>query len=312
MTIIARTVAGLDVSQHGVDVCVLNDDRERTFRSMTPQALAHELNELGAELCILEPTGGYERPVRAALEAAGLAVCVVNARHIRHFARASGMLAKTDRLDARVLAEYGRRMTPEPRPARDPERQRLCGLVRRRRQLIDMRKAELTRRRQVDDADILADIEDNIAGLTRRIKAVAGRIQACIDGDPELDHVHRRLRSMPGVGAVAAATLLAELPELGRLSRRRIAALVGLAPHARDSGAFRGRRTIWGGRAELRHTLHMGVIAAIRRDNAISHAYHRLRDRGKPHKLATTAVLRKMIVQLNAMIRDDTSYQHSC
>lgn len=317
MKVIAQTVAGLDVSKDGVDACVISGGTVVTTGHACMEALARDLGRRGVDLAVLEPTGGYERPVIAALEAAGIAVAIVNARHIRHFARAAGMLAKTDRLDARVLAEYARRMTPESRPRRDAVRQRLCALVRRRRQLVDMRKAELTRRQQADGQDIVDDVERCIAFLTDRIETVEAAIAALIEGDPQLANAEKLMRSMPGIGPIAAASLLAELPELGQLTRRRAAALVGLAPYARDSGAFRGRRTIWGGRAELRSTLHMGVIAAIRRDNPIQNAYRHLRNNGKPHKLATTAVLRKMIVQLNAMIRDQCPYthttpQHSC
>jgi transposase len=317
MKVIAQIVAGLDVSKHGVDACVISDGTISTMEHACMEALARDLARRGVDLAVLEPTGGYERPVIAALEEAGIAFASVNARHIRHFARAAGMLAKTDRLDARVLAEYARRMTPERRPRRDATRQRLCALVRRRRQLVDMRKAELTRRQQADGQNIVDDVELCIDFLTNRIKIVEDAIATLIEGDPRLANAEELLRSMPGIGPVSAAALLAELPELGQLTRRKIAALVGLAPHARDSGAFRGRRTIWGGRAELRNTLHMGVIAAIRRDNPIRKAYRHLRGNGKPHKLATTAVLRKMIVQLNAMIRDQRPYipitpQHSC
>jgi transposase len=311
---IAQVVAGLDVSKGGVDSCVISDGVVSTMGHACMAALARDLASRGVGLAVLEPTGGYERPVIAALEQAGIAFALVNARHIRHFARAVGMLAKTDRLDARVLAEYAARMTPESRPQRDTRRQRLCALVRRRRQLVDMRKAELCRRQQADGQDIIDDVETCIAFLADRIETVEATIAALIEGDPELANADKLMRSMPGIGPVGAASLLAELPELGQLTRRKIAALVGLAPHARDSGAFRGRRTIWGGRADLRNTLHMGVIAAIRRDNPIQKVYRRLRGNGKPHKLATTAVLRKMIVQLNAMIRDQRPYtaQHSC
>lgn len=306
---IAQTVAGLDVSKRGVDVCVITDGSIWTKEYVCMEALGRALGRHGVDLAVLEPTGGYERRVIAALEAAGIAFAIVNARHIRHFARAAGMLAKTDRLDARVLAEYARRMTPESRPQRNAERQRLCALVRRRRQLVDMRKAELTRRQQADGQDILADIERCIDFLNSRIKNAEAAIAALMKSVPELASAEQLLRSMPGIGPIAAAALLAELPELGRLTRRKIAAIVGLAPHARDSGAFKGRRTIWGGRAELRSTLHMGVIAAIRRENPLQTTYRKLRNNGKPHKLATTAVLRKMIVQLNAMIRDHAPYK---
>ncbi len=311
MKVIAQVVAGLDVSKHGVDACVISGENISTKEHSCMEELARDLVRRGVDLAVLEPTGGYERPVMAALEQAGIAFALVNARHIRHFARAAGMLAKTDRLDARVLGEYARRMTPESRPRRDAQRQRLCALVRRRRQLVDMRKAELTRRQQADGQDIVDDIEGCIAFLTNRVEAIETNIAALIEGDPTLANDEKLMRSMPGIGPVSAASLLAELPELGQLTRRKIAALVGLAPHARDSGAFKGRRTIWGGRADLRNTLHMGLIAAIRRDNPIQEAYRRLRGNGKPHKLATTAVLRKMIVQLNAMIRDQCPYKHT-
>lgn len=317
MKIITQVVAGLDVSKHSVDACVISGEVILTMEHSCMEELARDLARHGVDLAVLEPTGGYERPVIAALEQAGIAFALVNARHIRHFARAAGMLAKTDRLDARVLGEYARRMTPESRPRRSAVRQRLCALVRRRRQLVDMRKAELTRRQQADGQDIVDDIEGCIAFLTNRIEAIEANIATLIEGDPTLANAEKLMRSMPGIGPVSAASLLAELPELGQLTRRKIAALVGLAPHARDSGAFKGRRTIWGGRADLRNTLHMGLIAAIRRDNPIQEVYRRLRGNGKPHKLATTAVMRKMIVQLNAMIRDQCPYrnttaQHSC
>lgn len=311
MNHIAQTVAGLDVSRRGVDACIIRNGTISTGEYVCMEALACDLAEHGVAMAVLEPTGGYERPVILALEEAGIAVALVNARHIRHFARAAGMLAKTDRLDARIIAEYAWRMTPEVRPRRSALRQRLCDLVRRRRQLVAMRQAELTRRHQASEQGVLADIELCIDFLTARIKTIDAEVADLIDSDHRLANAAALMRSMPGIGPVAAASLLAELPELGKLTRRKIAAIVGLAPHARDSGAFKGRRTIWGGRAELRNTLHMGVIAAIARDNPFQAVYRRLRQNGKPHKLATTAVLRKMIVQLNAMIRDQKPYEHA-
>ena len=311
MKVIAQVVAGLDVSKHGVDACVISGEVVSTMRHACMKELAHDLGRRGVDLAVLEPTGGYERPVIAALEEAGIAFALVNARFIRHFARAAGMLAKTDRLDARVLGEYARRMAPESRPQRDAMRQRLCALVRRRRQLVNMRKAELTRRQQADGQNIVDDVKLCIDFLGNRIKVIEANISALIESDPQLASAEELLRSMPGIGPVSAAALLAELPELGQLTRRKIAALVGLAPHARDSGAFKGRRTVWGGRADLRNTLHMGVIATLGGDNLFHETYRRLRGNGKPHKLATTAVLRKMIVQLNAMIRDQCPYKHT-
>jgi transposase len=309
MRSVSPTVAGIDISKASVDVCVLAASGPPWTRQETDlDVLCAALHERGVSLAVVEPTGGYERRVIAALEAADIAIAVINARQIREFARAGGLLAKTDRIDARVLAEYARRMEPAVRERKSAGRERLSALVRRRRQLVEMRKAELTRKHQAGHDDLLEEIEAHIGFLTRQLRAVEARIAEHIAADRELAATDALLRSMPGIGPVAAASLLAELPELGRIDRRKIAALVGLAPFNRDSGSLRGRRKIWGGRADLRQALHMGVIAAIRRDNAFSTAYRRLRDRGKPHKVATTAVLRKMIVQLNAIIRDRKPY----
>ena len=306
---VSHSVAGIDVSKVSVDVCVVADGRRWTAATADVVWLARELQQRRVRLAVVEPTGGYERRVVEALRAAGILVAVVNARQVRAFARAGGRLAKTDRLDARVLADYALRMSPEPTPAKSEACNRLCALVRRRRQLVDMRKAELTRRKQTEQADLGQDIDRLIAFMSAEIRDLEKRIAQQIQADHALARRADLLRSMPGIGPIAAASLLAELPELGQLPRRKIAALVGLAPFNRDSGACRGRRTIWGGRAELRHTLHMGVIAAIRSDNPIAAAYRRLRDNGKPHKVATVATLRKMIVQLNAIVRDKKPYQ---
>ena len=304
-----RSVAGIDVAKSRFDVCVLEQGASWSASSADPVWLADDLRQRGVELAVIEPTGGYERPLVEALQKAGVPFAIVNARLIREFARACGLLAKTDRLDARVLADYAARMTPTPRPRKSAARDRLCALVRRRRQLVEMRKAEMTRRKQTRQGDLAQDIERVIAFMTAEINRLERRIAQLIDQDRELARSAKLLRSMPGIGPIATASLLAELPELGQLSRRKIAALVGLAPFSRDSGAWRGRRRVWGGRADLRQALHMGVIAAIRRDNPIATAYRRLRDKGKPHKVASTAVLRKMIVQLNAILRTQKPYQ---
>lgn len=309
MNSVSPTVAGIDISKASVDVCVLSASGQSWSRHETAlDVVCSDLRNRGVSLTVVEPTGGYERRVIAALEAAGLAVAMVNARQIREFARAAGLLAKTDRIDARVLAEYARRMEPAVRERKSASRERLSALVRRRRQLVAMRKAELIRKHQAGDADLLEAVEAHIGFLSCQLRAVETRLAEHIAADRELAADDALLRSMPGIGPVAAASLLAELPELGRIDRRKIAALVGLAPFNRDSGSLRGRRKIWGGRADLRQSLHMGGIAAIRRDNAFAAAYRRLRERGKPHKVATIAVLRKMIVQLNAMIRDRNPY----
>lgn len=309
MTNLAQAVAGIDVSKTSLDVCIVDGNAEWTKTTTDLAWLGCALQDRSVRLAVIEPTGGYERRVVDALQAAGIPVALVNARRIREFARASGRLAKTDRVDARVLADYAARMAPVPRPPKSEAVRRLCALVRRRRQLVEMRKAERTRRQQTHESDLAQDIDRAIAFMTGQIQSLEKRIADYIAANREFARNDALLRSMPGIGPIAAASLLAELPELGQLSRRKIAALVGLAPFSRDSGNFRGRRTIWGGRADLRHTLHMGVIAAIRRDNPIARAYRTLRENGKPHKVATVAVLRKMIVQLNAIIRHQKPYK---
>lgn len=312
MTTIARPVAGIDISKHSFDLCIIDRHAVSFARRFTdPAALAAALAARPVDLVVIEPTGGYERPVLAALDAARIPVAMVNARQIRDFARASGRLAKTDRLDARVLAEYALKMQPAPRPRKSPAAARLAALVRRRRQLVEMRKGELTRRQQVMDADLRADIDGHIAFLTQQIKQAEARIARHIAAQAEQRQTLALLCSMPGIGPVAATSLMADLPELGQLPRQKIAALAGLAPFNRDSGQWRGRRGIWGGRAMLRHVLYMGLLAATRSDNPLAHSYRQLRDRGKPHKVAMAAVLRKMLVQLNAMVRDQKPYKYA-
>lgn len=329
MSSIAPPVAGIDISKTRLDVCVgplcqqgagRKDKgwREWSVDRRDPAAvaaLAQELRSLSVALVVVEPTGGYERVVVEALQAGGLALAVVNARQVREFARASGALAKTDRLDARHLAQFAARMAPAPSAPVDPARAALAGLVRRRRQLVSQRAAEATRLRQLqetgDPAAVGAGVARHIAWLTAEIKTLEAAITQAIAADDRLARDHRLLRSMPGIGLIAAATLLADMPELGRISRRAAAALAGLAPFSRDSGTRRGQRSIWGGRGELRRTLYMGLIATLRSDNPLTRAYKHLRQRGKPHKVAATAVLRRMIVHLNAVIRDQktVSYQ---
>ena len=312
---VAKTVAGIDVSKDRLDVCLLSEGAHRPVRaSVATEARADliaRLRRARVALVVVEPTGGYERDLVAALDRAGIDTALVNARQIRDFARAAGLLAKTDRLDARVLAEYGRRMAPRPRPRRSARRQDLCDLVRRRRHLVDMRKGELTRRHQAGSALLADSIARVTAALDAEIRALEARIAKTIAADPDLAAQADRLRSMPGIGPASAAALIAELPELGRMTRRQAAALVGLAPFNRDSGTWRGKRSIWGGRADLRKALHMAALSASRADGPLRAFNTRLKEAGKPHKVALTATLRKMIVQLNAMSRDGKHYQNN-
>lgn len=308
MGTIARIVAGVDVAKERCDVAVMPGGQRLSVAMGELGKLADWLRERAVDLAVLEPTGGYEKPVARALREAGLAVAVVNARQVRDFARAAGQLAKTDRLDALVLARYGLQMQPAPRLGPGPGEERLAGLLRRRRQLVEMRAAELTRRQQESDDELRAGIERMIARFGEEIAAIEAKLRAVTAGEAALAAKAKLLRSMPGVGALLAPQLLADLPELGRLGRRQIAALAGVAPHACDSGSMRGERHIWGGRAELRQVLYMGAVTAIRKAGPLKDMHERLRAAGKPFKLAIVAVMRKMLCILNAMVRDNTHF----
>jgi transposase len=250
---------------------------------------------------VMEATGGYERTVATALRARGIAVSIVNPRQVRDFAKATGQLAKTDRIDARVLAHYGAALHPRITVAMADDVQAVRALVDRRRQLVDARTAEKNRRKQASDA-VIGSIDDHIEWLDRQIdtldRAIADALhaQTCTRMAP--------LRTAPGVGMVVAATLRAHLPELGTLNRKRIAALVGLAPFARESGTCRGRRAIWGGRAEARAMLFLAAQSAARWDPGLRDFYARLVARGKPKQAAVAAVARKLLTAVNAMVRD--------
>jgi transposase len=308
MKSVTFSVAGIDISKDRLDVCILPGALRSSVATDDLSGLIARLRAAGVALVVLEPSGGFERPVVAALDEAGMAAALVNARQIRDFARGAGLLAKTDRLDARVLAEYGQRMEPEPRPRRSPTRQRLCALVRRRRQLVEARKTEKIHRHQVGEADLLDGLDRHIRFLSKEIGNVEKSITKLVKSAADLSALSCLLRTMPGIGAIASVSLIAELPELGTLSRQRIAALLGVAPFNRDSGYFRGRRAIWGGRAASRNALYMAALSATRTPGSLRDFYNRLRANGKAHKVAIIATLRKMIVQLSAMIRHGQPY----
>lgn len=312
---VASSIAGIDLAKHHLDVHLRPDGTARRFAMTRLDALAAWLTAQGVELVVAEATGGLEAELAEALEAHELPLAVVNPRQVRHFARGLGLLAKTDRLDARVLALYGERVQPEPRPRPGPERRRLAALVRRRRQLIASRTAERQHLQQEREPDLRDDIAGNIARLDRDIRAIERRIAHCIESRPELARDARLLTAIPGIGPVIAATLIAGMPELGRTGRRQIAALAGVAPHACESGSLRGRRHVWGGRAEIRKALFMGAVAAIARDGPMNQRYQHLKQAGKPGKVALVAVMRHMLTTANAMLRDQTSFQpqkHGC
>ena len=258
---------------------------------------------------MLEATGGFEVTVAAALAAASLPLAVVNPRQIRDFARATGRLAKTDRLDAEAIARFAERVRPEPRPLPDAAARALGELVARRRQIVEMIGSESQRRRQARDPTprppprrpprLAAEGAGRARDRSRRRRPRAPAWRATED----------LLASVPGIGKTPARTLIAELPELGRLDRRKIASLVGVAPVNRDSGTFRGRRMVLGGRASVRKALYMPTLTAIRRNPPIRALYQRLIARGKPAKVAITAAMRKLLTILNAILKGQTPWQ---
>ena len=272
-------------------------------------ALTARLAQLGPALVALEATGGYEVTVAAALASARLPVAVVNPRQIRDFARATGQLAKTDALDARVIALFAEAVRPPARPLPDAQAQALGELVARRRQLVDMLGAEANRRRLVRDPQLQRRIAAHIRWLERALENLETDLHDTIRASPVWRETEDLLRSVPGIGPITAFTLIADLPELGRLTRRKIAALVGVAPFNRDSGTLRGRRMVTGGRAPVRRVLYMATVTATRRNPAIAAFYQRLRAAGRPAKVALTAAMRKLLTILNAILRDHRSWQ---
>jgi transposase len=277
------------------------------------QALAARLVGESPELIVLEATGGYELLAAAALAAAQLPVVVVNPRQVRDFARATGQLAKTDRIDAAVLALFAERVRPAVRPLPNAEAQALEALLTRRRQLLEMLHAERNRLGQVfgrGQRPVAKSLKAHIAYLERELRAADTDLGEMVRESPVWRERDDLLRSVPGVGRVLSLTLLAELPELGRLSRRQIAKLVGVAPLSRDSGTLRGRRFVQGGRASVRAVLYMGALVASRRNPVIAAFYRRLVAAGKPKQLALVACMRKLLTMLNAMVRSGAPWRH--
>jgi transposase len=297
---------GIDVSKAKLDVAI-RPSGER-FSVTNDEAGHRELRKrftkLKPERIILEPTGGYERAVVGALVAAKLPVVVVNARQVRHFAKALGLLAKTDNIDADVLARFGEAIQPEIRPFPDDQLRELEALVTRRRQLIEMRTAE-TQRKETAPITTRASIDTVIAFLNEQIDDVDNDIDALIKKTPAWKDGDDLLQSVPGVGPVLSRTLLALVPELGTLSRKKVASLIGVAPFNNDSGKkTEGKRTIWGGRAPVRAVLYMATMSAIRFNPTIKAMYSRLVDAGKREMVALVACMRKLLTILNAIKRE--------
>jgi transposase len=302
---------GIDVSRDRLDVHVLPSRRSfavaRTGDGL--DQLAQALRTLAPRLVVLEATGGFEVMVAAALAGAGLPLAVVNPRQIRDFARATGRLAKTDALDAEIIALFAERIRPEPRPIADGQAQALAELVARRRQLVEMIGMEANRQRQARAPKVRRTLEATLKTLNAQLAELDREIDDTVRGSPVWRAADDLLTSVPGVGNITARTLIAELPELGRLDRRRIAALVGVAPINRDSGQRRGHRTIAGGRTAVRNVLYMATLTAIRWNPTLKTHYAQLTQRGRPKKVALIACMRRLLGILNAILRTATPWQ---
>jgi transposase len=299
---------GIDVAKAELVVSVLPSlerftvaNEERGVRT-----LVERLRAIGPQLIVLEATGGYEVLCVAGLAAAALPVVVVNPRQVRDFAKATGQLAKTDRIDADILARFADTVRPAVRPLADAEAQELEALLARRRQLLDMLQAERNRLGQVfgrGKQPVKKSLKTHIAFLEREVRITDTDLGERVRQSPAWRERDELLQSVPGVGPVLSRTLLADLPELGCLSRREIAKLVGVAPLSRDSGTMRGRRFVQGGRATVRAVLYMAALVATKRNAIIRTFYHRLVAAGKPKKLALVACMRKLLTILNTMVR---------
>jgi transposase len=254
---------------------------------------------------ILEATGNLEMPLAAALQTECLPVVIINPRQVRDFARATGALAKTDAIDARILALFGLRIKPDMRPLPDKQARDMGSLLTRRRQLMEMIIAECNRLSRADD-NVQPNIKDHIKWLKEALSDINNDLERRIQSSPSWREKDNLLRSVPGIGKVVSTTLLIELPELGQLNRRKIAALVGVAPLNRDSGTMRGKRTVWGGRAALRAVLYMAALVATKCNPVIAAFYRRLLDAGKVKKVALVACMRKLLTMVNAMTRTRT------
>lgn len=298
---------GIDVSKDFLDLAAADDAPVERFGN-TPggrRRLGRRVASAAPARIVLEATGGYEAPLLDELVAAGLPVVRVNPRPVRDFARAAGVLAKTDAIDARVLSRFARVMEPPLRPAPDPAVRVLERLSTRRRQLVEARVRENNRLVVETNRCIVSSLKAMIRTIDKSIEELEAEIAAQIAAHAELERKAEIARSVPGIGVVTAATLIAEMPELGTLSRQAVAALAGVAPFNRDSGGSQGRRSIAGGRAEVRAALYMATLVAVRRNPVLAEDYNRLIAAGKRPKIALVACMRKLLTIVNAMIRDN-------
>ncbi len=302
---------GIDVSKSHLDVAVYPSGEQHRWDNDDSgiEKLIKFVKSLPVALIVLESTGGYESLAASILSANALPVVVVNPRQVRSFAKATGKLAKTDQIDAHSIAHFASAVRPEQRQLKDEHMQLLTALNTRRRQIVSMLVAEKNRLYTAPKAN-QKNISQHIKWLEKNLDQIDKDIQKQIRNSPIWRENDDILRSYKGIGSVSSTTLLSDLPELGKLGSKKIAALAGLAPFNCDSGQYRGRRRIWGGRSHVRKTLYMATISAKRFNPQIKAFYDRLTDSGKPHKVAMTACMRKMLITLNAMLKNKTYWSH--
>lgn len=306
-----QTYVGIDVSKARLDIAMLpcgeswsvsNDDEGIS-------KLASQLKDKPEALVVLEATGGLELAAVTALATTDMSVAIINPRQARQFAKAIGQAAKTDQIDAQVLARFGEAVKPVPRPLKDAETEALAALLARRRQVVEMLVSEKNRLNTAHK-QVHKDIKAHVRWLEKRLKDVDTELRRWIKASPLWCVNDDILQSAPGVGQTLSFTLLAECPELGQLNRKQAAAIVGVAPINRDSGAYRGQRRVWGGRRQVRNVLYMATLSAIRFNPVIKRFYIRLIDSGKKPKVAIVACMRKLLTILNAMVRDQTHWRY--
>ena len=303
---------GIDISKAKLDVHVLHGEKDVQFENTADgiKECVTLCQKVRPDLIVMEATGGYEYLATAMLSAARLPVAVVNPRRIRDFAKAVGQMAKTDKIDARVIALYASNCEPMPQDQIDNNSRKLKALTARRHQLLDMRTAENNRKEHAVDKEIARSIDIIIKTINKELQKVERQINEHIDNMPQLKQKTETLKSIPGIGDTTAAMLVSELPELGTFNRRQIAALVGVAPINRDSGTFRGKRMTGGGRKHVRNRLFMPTLVAVQHNPVLKNYYHRLVEReGKMKMVAIVAAMRKLLCIMNTMLKNNQYWQ---
>jgi len=304
------TYVGIDIAKHSFDMAIDSEQNVQHFDNDAKgiQTCGKRLKQLKPDLIVMESTGGYEKALVDQLQTLHLPVAVVNARKIREFARASGQLAKTDKLDALIIARFAAMFQPPAQEALDPQTQQIKALVSRRHQLVQMHTAETNRIEHAHDKAVARSIRTILKTIEKQIENVDRQIRDHIDNNPELKRKTEQLESVPGIGETTASLLVTELPELGHLNRRQIAALVGVAPINRDSGTYRGKRMTGGGRRHLRARLFMPTLVAARHNPIIQQFYQRLVKKGKSKMTALIAAMRKLLTILNTMLKKNEAW----